>query len=61
MEEIKMEKKVNTPKKGAAKKWAERWKKLREQPASEELIDKLNQKEKLEKVAQPQAPNDVEV
>ena len=48
-----MDKKLNTPKKGAAKKWAERWKKLREQPPSEELINILNKSEKPKKIASP--------
>lgn len=57
-----MEKKLNTPKKGAAKKWAERWKKLREQPPSEELVNILNKTEKPKKIATPRTPeSDLEV
>lgn len=46
-----MEKKVNTPKKGAAKKWAERLKNLREQPPSDVLINILNRTEKPKQAA----------
>ena len=46
-----MEKNLNTHRKGTARKWAERLKKLREQPPSEELMNILNQTEKPKKVA----------
>ncbi len=48
-----MKKKVFTPKKGAARKWAERWKKLREQPPPDDLISKLNRNRQDKKVATP--------
>ena len=51
-----MEKKLNTPKKGAAKKWAERLRKLREQPPPKDLMDILNQPEKPKKVAASKSP-----
>lgn len=47
-----MKKKVNTPKKGATRKWAERLKNSREQPPSEELMNILNRTEKPKQVAQ---------
>ncbi len=48
-----MERKRNGPRKGAAKKWSERLKKIREQPPSSELMEILNQTKKPEKVAIP--------
>lgn len=51
-----MDKKVNTPKKGAARKWAERWKNLREQEPSEELIKILNNNKKPKKIAATTTP-----
>ena len=48
-----MEKKRNAPQKGAARKWSERLKKIREQPPPEDLMEILNQKEKLKKIASP--------
>lgn len=53
-----MKKKVHTPKKGTARKWAERLKNLREQPPSEELLNILNRTEKPKKVAQPRKPQE---
>lgn len=50
-----MKKKVNTPQKGAARRWAERLKNLREQSPSEELMNILNRTEKPKKVAQPRS------
>ena len=51
-----MKKKVNVPQKGAAKKWSERLKQLREQPPPKDLMEILNQKEKPKKVAKPRTP-----
>ena len=48
-----MEKKVNKPQKGAARKWAEKWEKLREQQPQDELLDKLNKRKQPKRVAQP--------
>ena len=60
-----MKKPVNKPKKGAAKKWAEHWKRLREQPPDNDLIDVLNKKKSPDdskKVAIPRTnKNDVEL
>lgn len=56
-----MTKKVNTPKKGAARKWAERLKILREQPPSEELMNILNRSKKPKKVAQPRLHEDLDI
>lgn len=56
-----MKKKVNIPKKGAAKKWAERLKNLREQPPSEELLNILNQTERSKKIAQPISNEDLDI
>lgn len=57
-----MEKKVNKPQKGAAKKWAEKWEKLRKQQPADELIDKLNKRKQPKKVAQPRSnSSDVEL
>jgi hypothetical protein len=60
-QEVKMTKKVNTPKKGAARKWAERLKILREQPPSEELMNILNRSKKPKKVAQPRLHEDLDI
>ena len=46
-----MHKIINRPKLGAARKWSEKWKHLREQTPSKELIDKLNKKIQLPKIA----------
>ena len=60
--DIIMKKKVNTPKKGAAKKWSEQLKQLREQPPPKDLMDILNQTEKPKKIAKPKSPiNDLDV
>ncbi|MEN0059866.1 MAG: hypothetical protein AAGB31_13590 [Bdellovibrio sp.] len=56
-----MKQKVNTPKKGAARKWAERLKNLREQPPFEELMNILNRMEKPKKVAQPRSRGDLDI
>lgn len=47
-----MEKKINRPKKGAAKKWAGILKELGQKPPPKELTDKINDGEK-KKVAMP--------
>ena len=46
------------PKKGSARKWSEKLKRLREQRPSKELVEIINQKEKPEKVAAPLKPSD---
>lgn len=48
-----MEKNVNKPQKGAARKWAEKWEKLRKQQPQDELMDKLNKRKQPKRVAQP--------
>jgi len=50
------EKKVNIPKKGAARKWSQRLKEIGEQRPSDELLEILNRKEKPKKVAKPIKP-----
>jgi hypothetical protein len=52
-----MDKKVNIPKKGAAKKWSERLKQIGEQPPSKDLMDILNQTEDQKKTAPPSSPS----
>ena len=49
-------KKVNKPKKGAARKWAQRLKELGEQRPPQDLIDKLNETEEQKKIAKPSVP-----
>ena len=56
-----MKKKINAPKKGAARKWAERLKNLREQPPSEELMNILNRAEQPKKIAHPRAPENMDI
>lgn len=62
-----MEKKVNVPKKGAGRKWAECLKKIGERSPPEGLMEILNQtekpkSEKPKKVATPYGPqNDLDV
>ncbi len=51
--ELDMEQKKQVPQKGAAKKWSERLKQLREQPPSEELMNILNRNEKPRKITRP--------
>ena len=55
-----MEKKVNIPKKGAARKWSQRLKELGKQAPPKDLVDKLNRKEDQKKSAKPPF-KDVEV
>ncbi len=52
-----MEKKVNVPKKGAAKKWAQKLREIGQQPPSKELMEILNKVEKPKKVALPRSKN----
>lgn len=52
-----MEKKVNIPKKGAAKKWSERLKELGNQAPPKDLVEKINKIEQPKKVAKPTTPN----
>ncbi len=54
--EVKMEKKINIPKKGAARKWAKRLKELGEQDPPEELMKKINQMDQNKKVASSVQP-----
>jgi len=56
-----MQKKTKTPQKGAARKWAERLKNLREQPPSEELMNILNRTEQPKKVARPRSHEDLDI
>ena len=46
-----MNKKINIPKKGAAKKWAEILKKLGETPPPQELLDQLKNPKPKKKIA----------
>ena len=56
------EKKVNIPKKGAARKWLQRLKELTEQEPHEDLLKKINEKEDDKKVARPQEkPKDLDL
>lgn len=51
-----MEKKVNIPKKWAAKKWAKRLKELSQQKPPKDLMEVLNQTEEEKKSAEPDKP-----
>jgi hypothetical protein len=51
--EASMEKKINIPQKGAARKWSQRLKELGQQRPPKELMEILNQTEKPTKVASP--------
>ena len=56
-----MEKKVNIPKKGAGRKWANRLEELGRQQPPKGLMDKINKDDK-KKVASPrQTPKDLDV
>jgi len=56
-----MEKKVNVPKKGAGRKWANRLEELGQQKPPTDLVEKIN-KDDRKKVATPrQAPKDLDV
>lgn len=57
-----MNKKINIPQKGAAKKWAEFLKKLGQTPPPKELMDQLNNPKPKKKIAaSPKRPKDVDV
>ena len=43
---METKKKVNIPQKGAARKWAEKLKKLREQDPPKELVEAINKKKR---------------
>jgi hypothetical protein len=45
---METKKKVNIPKKGAARKWAEKLRKLREQEPPQDLVDAINGKKRKE-------------
>jgi hypothetical protein len=53
-----MDKKVTPPKKGAARKWADRLKKLREQSPSDELMNILNRTKPSKKTARSSQQHD---
>ncbi len=48
-----MNKKINIPKKGASRKWAQKLKELGQQPPPKDLMEILNRVEKPKKVAVP--------
>jgi len=49
-------KKINIPKKGAAKKWSQRLKEIGDQRPSSDLMKIINKKEKPKKIARPTRP-----
>ena len=48
-----MNKKINIPKKGASRKWAQKFKELGQQPPPKDLMEIFNRVEKPKKVAVP--------
>ena len=52
---------IRVPKKGAARKWSEKLRRLREKRPSKELVEILNRKQKSEKVASSPTPADLDL